>query len=192
MEFSFRLPWVKLIRLTAEDLRSKEFSFLKFESFLAKQPRLIPGVLKHAHVSARSDMYQEYSQELLLLLWQEFEKTDVSEQKVEAFAKKMFRFLLWRTVDMQRKTAKYQARHQLMEKEELISCLGSAAAAESSFDFSKFCELLDEKEHALMLRLLHFPEATLAEHAACFGCSISKISRMRKNLAKKLRAAFSA
>lgn len=190
MGFSFRLPWVKLIRLTAEDLRPKGFSFLKFESFLAKQPRLIPGVLKSAHISARSDMHQEYSQELLLLLWQEFEKDDVSEQGVKAFAKKMFRFLLWRTVDMQRKTAKYQARHQLMEKEELISCLGSTAATGSSFDLSKFCELLTEKEHALMLRLLHFPEATLAEHAACFGCSISKISRMRKSLAEKLQAAF--
>lgn len=80
---------------------------------LQQANKLVGGVLSAIGVQKSQQEYEDYKQELLILLYQEFEKDNGLLLTNNMM---LFKFLKWRLLDMLRKNSRNQKRCETMEE----------------------------------------------------------------------------
>ncbi len=119
-----------------------------FLTFLATHPTLVPGILKSAQIYKNHPNYEDYQQEVLLILLQAYQK----EESEEAFEKVAFTLGKCRLIDLLRKeTRKSQHLTPLPEDFDI------SFEEEDAFTTKEFYLLLTPFEKEICLTLQREP-----------------------------------
>ncbi|WP_071131740.1 sigma-70 family RNA polymerase sigma factor [Enterococcus timonensis] len=140
-----------------------------FMDYLEAHPRLVPGILKHCGLRVYQDKYQDYQQDVLLVLWEMWGESET----LADFEKVAFTSARCRVLDIVRKEIRISTRTDYYG--ETMEVVVADFSARSEMEVNLFLASLPKFEKLICQHLL--AGQTIAEIARALGCSRGKIYR---------------
>ncbi|KRN32405.1 sigma-70 family RNA polymerase sigma factor [Weissella halotolerans] len=146
---------------------------------------LIGGVLKAAGLSPCDVQYEDYRQELYLLIWQ---RLKAGEDLAPVNNPALFRWLLWRLRDKQRQTWRHQTHSCLTDKGDLDGVVDPRQRLDCYLLIEGLAKKLTPNSTAARVYQLYLQQPGLSQRAYCQHLGIHRttlhrcLKRMRQQI----------
>lgn len=141
--------------------------------------RLVGGVLKASGLTRADNQYDDYFQELLLIIWEQLQKQHDLAPKAN---KQLFRLLLWRLRDLQRKEWQHQARYEPsadIDGETYSDCYMEV--------WRTLKAKMPYQLQAIYQNVLNFPDLTLRERSQLLSMHRKTLRRRLNEIAQHIK-----